>query len=249
MLEIRERNGQQELVQVERLGDASLSLPSTLEQLIADRLNELPAEEQSVIEWLAVAGGPLALADLRLISGEDPAEAVTRLAARGLCELRADAIDVRHPLTRDVAYRALDRRRRVRMHRALGEHLAGTPLGKGLTAAIVARHLARGNSRKEAARFYLEAADAARASYQTQLAKRCYRRVIALVSEGDMRLLEAHEALESICRNQGRWRERRTHLSKLRALARQRPRARIGRRSPCCARLNSSSTLANCPRL
>jgi tetratricopeptide (TPR) repeat protein len=107
------------------------------------------------------------------------------------------------------------------MHRRLGEHLAGTPLGKGLTAAIVARHLARGNARKEAARFYLEAADAARASYQTQLAKRCYRRVIALVAEGDFRLLEAHEALESICRNQGRWRERRSHLGKLRALARQ----------------------------
>ncbi|HET7541607.1 MAG TPA: AAA family ATPase, partial [Polyangiaceae bacterium] len=221
MLEIRERNGQQELVQVERLGDASLPLPSTLEQLIADRLNELPPEEQSVIEWLAVAGGPLGLSDLQAISGEDPSEAVTRLAARGLCELRSDAIDVRHPLTRDVAYRALDRRRRVRMHRALGEHLAGTPLGKGLTAQIVARHLARGNSRKEAARFYLEAADAARASYQTQLAKRCYRRVIALVPEGDLRLLEAHEALESICRNQGRWRERRTHLTRLRALARK----------------------------
>jgi serine/threonine protein kinase/tetratricopeptide (TPR) repeat protein len=222
LLEIREREGHQELVQVERLGgDASLSLPSTLEQLIADRLNELPGEEQSVIEWLAVAGGPLGLLDLRLISGEDPSEAVTRLAARGLCELKADTIDVRHPLTRDVAYRALDRRRRVRMHKKLGEHLATTPLGKGLTAAIVARHLARGNARDEAARFYLEAADAARASYQTQLAKRCYRRVIALVSDGDARLLEAHEALESICRNQGRWRERRGHLSKLRALARK----------------------------
>jgi serine/threonine protein kinase/tetratricopeptide (TPR) repeat protein len=222
LLEIREREGHQELVQVERLGgDASLALPSTLEQLIADRLNELPGEEQSVIEWLAVAGGPLGLANLRLISGEDPSEAVARLAARGLCELKADTIDVRHPLTRDVAYRALDRRRRVRMHRKLGEHLATTPLAKGLTAAIVARHLARGNARDEAARFYLEAADAARASYQTQLAKRCYRRVIALVSDGDTRLLEAHEALESICRNQGRWRERRGHLSKLRALARK----------------------------
>src|SRR5262249_50060886 len=30
-----------------------------------------------------------------------------------------------------------------------------------------------------------------------------------------------HEALESICRNQGRWRERRAHLGKLRALARK----------------------------
>ncbi|HEY4103227.1 MAG TPA: protein kinase [Polyangiaceae bacterium] len=220
MLEIREREGQQELVQVERLGDASLSLPSTLEQLIADRLNELPPEEQAVIEWLAVAGGPLGLADLAAVNGEESADAVTRLSARGLCELKVDTIDVRHPLTRDVAYRALDRRRRVRMHRKLGEHLATTPLAKGLTAAIVARHLARGNARDEAARFYLEAADAARASYQTQLAKRCYRRVIALCADGDLRLLEAHEALESICRNQGRWRERRSHLTKLRALAR-----------------------------
>src|SRR4051812_11972466 len=110
LLEIREREGVQELVQVERLGDASLSLPSTLEQLIADRLNELPPEEQAVIEWLAVAGGPLGYADLSAVSGEDPADAVSRLAARGLCELRAEAIDVRHPLTRDVAYRALDRR-------------------------------------------------------------------------------------------------------------------------------------------
>lgn len=220
LLEIRERDGQQELVQLERLGDASFALPSTLEQLIADRLNELPPAEQAVIEWLAVAGGPLGIVDLRTISGEDPAEAVTRLSARGLCEVKVDIIDVRHPLTRDVAYRALDRRRRVRMHRRLGEHLANSPLGKGLTAAIVARHLARGNARAEAARFYLEAADAARANYQTQLAKRCYRRVIALVPSGDMRLLEAHEALESICRNQGRWRERRTHLGALRALAR-----------------------------
>ncbi len=220
LLAIREREGQQELVQVERIGDASLSLPSTLEQLIADRLNELPVAEHAVIEWLAVAGGPLAMADLLSIGAEDPADAVARLSARGLCELKADAIDVRHPLTRDVAYRALDRRRRVRMHRRLGEHLADTPLSKGLTAAIVARHLARGNARDAAARFYLEAADAARSSYQTQLAKRCYRRVIALVNDGDARLMEAHEALESICRNQGRWRERRGHLSKLRALAR-----------------------------
>ncbi|HEY4157326.1 MAG TPA: protein kinase [Polyangiaceae bacterium] len=221
ILEIRERDGQQELAQVERQGDAGLSLPSTLEQLIADRLNELPPEEQAIIEWLAVAGGPLSLNDLAAVGEADAGEATARLAARGLCEIKVDSVDVRHALTRDVAYRALDRRRRVRMHRTLGEHLARTPLGKGLTAAIVARHLARGNARSDAAGFYLETADAARSSYQMQLAKRCYRRVIALLPDGDTRLLDAHEALESICRNQGRWRERRAHLGKLRSLARK----------------------------
>jgi serine/threonine protein kinase/tetratricopeptide (TPR) repeat protein len=218
--EIRERaGGGQELVSIERPGETALPLPSTLEQLIADRLNELPAAEQGVVEWLAVAGGPLSMDDLLALEGPEADDAVMRLCARGLCEQKGELSDVRHPLTRDVAYRALDRRRRVRMHRKLGEHLGQTPLGKGLTAAIVARHLARGNARAEAASFYLEAADAARSSYQTQLAKRCYRRVIALLPEGDTKLIEAYEALEAISRNQGRWQERRAHLNQLRRLA------------------------------
>src|ERR1700684_3785339 len=32
-------------------------LPSTLEQLLADRLHELPREEHAVVDWLAIAGG------------------------------------------------------------------------------------------------------------------------------------------------------------------------------------------------
>jgi eukaryotic-like serine/threonine-protein kinase len=220
--EIHEREGGgQELVSVERPGEVALPLPSTLEQLIADRLNELPAEEQAIVEWLAVAGGPLGTEDLYALEGPEVEDAAMRLCARGLCEQKGELTDVRHPLTRDVAYRALDRRRRVRMHRKLGEHLGRTPLGKGLTAAIVARHLARGNAREEAAAFFLEAADAARASYQTQLAKRCYRRVIALLPEMDPKLIEAYEALEAISRNQGRWQERRSHLTELRRLAKQ----------------------------
>jgi tetratricopeptide (TPR) repeat protein len=219
--EIHERagGGGQELVAVERPGEVALPLPSTLEQLIADRLNELPAEEQAIVEWLAVAGGPLGNEDIIELEGPNTEDAVMRLCARGLCEQKGELTDVRHPLTRDVAYRALDRRRRVRMHRKLGEYLGRTPLGKGLTAAIVARHLARGNAREEAARFFLEAADAARSSYQTQLAKRCYRRVIALLPDRDPKLIEAYEALEAISRNQGRWQERRSHLTELRRLA------------------------------
>jgi serine/threonine protein kinase/tetratricopeptide (TPR) repeat protein len=218
--EIHERTGGgQELVSIERPGEAALPLPSTLEQLIADRLNELPLEEQAIIEWLSVAGGPLGSEDLIALEGPNVEDSVMRLCARGLCEQKGELTDVRHPLTRDVAYRALERRRRVRMHRKLGEYLGRTSLGKGLTAAIVARHLARGNAREEAASFFLEAADAARSSYQTQLAKRCYRRVIALLPDGDPKLIEAYEALEAISRYQGRWQERRTQLTELRRLA------------------------------
>jgi tetratricopeptide (TPR) repeat protein len=219
LLEIREGpEGAQELARAEH-ADTTFPLPSTLEQLIADRLAELPAQEQVVIDWLAVAGGPLADRDLRALVERDSDESVARLCARGLCDHRGETIDVRHPLTRDVAYLALDKQRREAMHRQLGEHLAETPLAKGLTAAIIARHLARGRVRTRAADFYLEAAAAARGAYQTRLARRYYQRVAALLPDDDLRRLEAHEALEAISRNQGRSRDRRRHLLMLRRVA------------------------------
>jgi len=221
-LELRERDdGSQELVRVERPGEAGQPLPSTLEQLIADRLLELPTEEQEVVEWLAVAGGPLEMSDLEALKGAGSDEAVIRLCARGLCDTKGDSVDVRHPLTRDVAYRGLEKTERERMHRRLGQHLAKTPLAQGLTAAIVARHLSRGKAAAEAAALYLQAAGVARSSYQVQLSTRYYRRALALLPEDDMRRLEAHDALENITRFQGRWRERRRHLTALRKLARK----------------------------
>ena len=220
-LELRETEaGKQELLRVERPGEAAEPLPSTLEQLIADRLNELPPEEHAIVEWLAVAGGPLTERDLRTLTDSDSDQVVARLCERRLCEKKHDAVEVRHPLTRDVAYLTLERSARIVKHRLLGEHLATTRLGKGLAAAMVARHLARGHARSEAADYYLEAASAARASYQLGLASRYYRRALALLDEGDLRRLEAHEALEAGSRIQGRWRERRRHLAALRKLAR-----------------------------
>ncbi|MEZ4226021.1 MAG: protein kinase [Polyangiaceae bacterium] len=222
-LELREReDGSQEIVRIERPGGVvAQALPSTLEQLIADRLGELPTEEQAVMEWLAVAGGPLSASDLNALCGHDTEDAVVRLCARGLCDSREDDVDVRHPLARDVAYRSLDKKRRADMHRQLGERLAQSPLAGGLTAAIVARHLARGHARSKAAELYIVAAGAARSSYQSKLSTRYYRRAIALLDEGDLRLFDAHEALENMCRVQGRWRERRRHLVALRRLARR----------------------------
>ncbi|MFC1642401.1 hypothetical protein ACFL5O_06905, partial [Myxococcota bacterium] len=220
-LELRELDhGAQELVRVERAGEPTEPLPSTLGQLIADRLNELSVEERAVVDWLAVSGGPLDLADVARLVGSEGEEAVARLCARGLCDTKNLAVDVRYPLTRDVAYLGLDRRIRTVMHRALGEHQRNTPLAKGLTAAIVARHLARGRARTAAAELYLEAAKAARASYQTALAVRYCRRALALLDPDDLHRLDAHDALEAASRVQGRWQDRRRHLAELRRLAR-----------------------------
>jgi eukaryotic-like serine/threonine-protein kinase len=226
-LEIREEatsdgsgDMQHVLVRTER-AESSLGLPSTLEQLLGDRLHELPAEEHAIVDWLAIAGGPLAQPDLVKLTHAESDDAIMRLCARGLCDRKGESIDFRHPLTRDVAYVALDPTDRVQMHRALGEHLGRTSLGRGLSAAIVARHLARGEAGSQAADFYLEAANAAKNGNQTQLALRYYNRALGHLHPNDLRRIVGHESLESILRVLGRRRERIRHLESLRKLARR----------------------------
>jgi tetratricopeptide (TPR) repeat protein len=209
------------LVRSER-GEGTFSgLPSTLEQLLADRLHELPREERDVVDWLAIAGGPLGAADLVKLTGAADDEAIVRLCARGLCDRKGELVEFRHPLTRDVAYQGIAAPDRVRMHRAMGEHLAQTSLARGLSAAIVARHLARGNAGARAAEFYIEAATAARAAYQTHLAIRNFHRALATLPASDARRLATHEALEAIFRVLGRRRERVRHLEALRKTAKE----------------------------
>jgi serine/threonine protein kinase/tetratricopeptide (TPR) repeat protein len=214
-------NGQVRLVRSDGKDGEQPKWPSTLEQLIGDRLDELPSEEQLVIEWLAIASGPFKVSDLREILGVDVEESVTRLCARGLCDVRGDVVDVRHPVARDVAYASIDPAARVVMHRTLGQYLAKTSLSRGLTAAIVAHHLEAGRERLLAADHYLEAGRTAHNTFQLRLAKRYFRRVVKMLPPDDPRCFEAHEALEAICRVQGQWKERKTHLVAMRTLAKQ----------------------------
>ncbi len=200
--------------------EGAVGLPSTLEQLVGDRLRELPAEEHGIVDWLAIAGGPLAVADVQKLAGMQSDDAIVRLCARGVCDRKGELLDFRHPLTRDVAYHAMLGQDRVQMHRALGEHLAETSLARGLSAAIVARHLARGNAPLRAVDFYTEAGNAARAANQSQLAIRYFRRAVDLLPKSDPRVFTLHAELDNLYRILGRRRERHTHLDGLRAAAR-----------------------------
>jgi tetratricopeptide (TPR) repeat protein len=243
-LEIRENSPDDEstgreqhtLVRTAPEGAAGASLPSTLEQLVADRLSELPREEQTVVEWLAIAGGPLSTLELATLLHTTSEDAIMRLCARGLCDRKGDTVDFRHLLTRDVAYAALGGPARARMHHALGQLLADSKLARGLSAAIVAQHFVRGEDGPRAADFYLEAAQAARASYQTPQAIRYYVRAIASMPALDPRAMMAHDALETIHRDAGRRRERVRHLRALRRIAK----ATASPRGVCLALLRTA---------
>jgi serine/threonine protein kinase/tetratricopeptide (TPR) repeat protein len=220
-LEIREVEGAvHALVRTERADSSAASLPQTLEQLVGDRLAELPAEEKELVSWLAVAGGPLTSTEFAALAGPAQEEASMRLCARGLCDRRGESVDFRHPLTRDVAYGALDATARTWMHKRLGELWATTSLARGGSAAIVARHFALGGEGGRAADAYVEAANAARRGNQSQLAVRYFVRALAHLGVEDPRCFVPHEALESIYRAIGRRRERVLHLEALRRSAR-----------------------------
>ncbi len=218
-LEIQERAGRQVLVRTQHAAARGQALPSTLGQLIADRVEELPPEERDVVRWLAVAGGPLLGDDIVTLGRLGSQEPIARLCARGMCDRRGDMVDFRYPITRDVAYRMIAAEERVILHGRLGLHLSSSPIASGLSAVIVARHLAKGRMPSRAADLYLEAAQAARTGYQTQLASRYFQRALALLEPTDLRCLRAHEALEGICRLLGRHKDRKRHLQKLRSLA------------------------------
>jgi tetratricopeptide (TPR) repeat protein len=94
-------------------------------------------------------------------------------------------------------------------------------LARGLSAAIVARHLVRGDAGARAVDFYLEAASAARAGYQTPLAIRYFQRALTQMPAGDARLLGAHDALEAIYRVLGRRKDRVRHLEAVRRVAKE----------------------------
>jgi serine/threonine protein kinase/tetratricopeptide (TPR) repeat protein len=208
------------LVRSERADSSAASLPQTLEQLVGDRLAELPLEEKELVGWLAVAGGPLSATEFGTLAGAAHKEAAIRLCARGLCDRRGESVDFRHPLTRDVAYGAQGAAARTRMHKKLGELWATTSLARGGSAAIVARHFALGGDGGRAADAYVEAANAARRGNQSQLAVRYFVRALAHLEVDDPRCFVPHEALEAIYRATGRRRERVRHLEALRRSAR-----------------------------
>lgn len=203
----------------ERFEEQAELLPSTVEQLVGDRLQELPKEERDVVDWLAVAGGPLAATELVSLARLVDDEPLARLCARGLCERRSATLEFRHPLARDVAYQRLDVVHRARMHRQLGDLLVTTPLAHGLSAAIVAHHFEQGEVPRQAAELYFEAAMAARSASQTQLALRYFERAASLFPSGEPKLADTHDGLVRLFRQLGQAPERRHHVGELRRLA------------------------------
>jgi len=116
-------------------------VPTTVETLLASRLDRLPAEEREVLERAAVVGRdfwPSAVAEL---SERDVAAELEALAARGLVRPSRSARDLlrfHHVLIRDVAYTGITKERRSGLHERVAHWLEGSEAGRD---EIVGYHL------------------------------------------------------------------------------------------------------------
>jgi class 3 adenylate cyclase/tetratricopeptide (TPR) repeat protein len=127
---------------------SSLSVPETLQALIAARLDALDPTDRSLLQQAAVIGSSFSTPALSAVSGLEPVELETRLRVLVRRELLTLDTDPRSPergqhtfvqaLLRDVAYNTLARPDRKRLHLAAARYFE--TLGLDELAGALASH-------------------------------------------------------------------------------------------------------------
>jgi len=130
-------------------GGPTDAIPPSIHALIAARLDRLPAEERTVLEWAAVAGKHFVRSALRRLAPDaDQADVDARLLSLARKDLlaarpgREDAYRFRHALIRDAAYAGIAKERRAVLHERFADWVTGTSSGRaGEADEIIGYHL------------------------------------------------------------------------------------------------------------
>jgi class 3 adenylate cyclase/tetratricopeptide (TPR) repeat protein len=130
---------------------ADIGAPTSLQMLIASRLDALPAEQRELIQYASVLGNAFTLEGLAAVSGRSLPEvtaAVDGLVARDLVVRVSDRFSPDfgryafvQALVRQVAYRTQSRQARLDRHLAAARYLESQAESAGELVAVVAQHL------------------------------------------------------------------------------------------------------------
>jgi adenylate cyclase len=147
-------------------GIDAIPLPSTVEALLAARIDHLDEPARQVLQYAAVVGREAPLAILESVTGlpaADLSEALARLRRVELLrELPLTEVGLHafcHPLIQEVCYRALLRDRRRKIHADVARVIKlQFSDGKEERASLLAYHLEEAGEAVEAAQAYIRAA-------------------------------------------------------------------------------------------
>ena len=167
-------------------GDGAV-VPAAIQETLQARLGRLAPDSREVATIASVVGRTFAMPLLeRLVEPERLAPALSELQRLDLVveERRRPAREYRfrHALVQEAAYATLLDDRRRGLHRLVGEALEdlhGDELAESY--GLLARHFAEADQPDKAARYLLEAGDAARAVYADEEAIAQYRRALTFL--------------------------------------------------------------------
>ena len=194
-----------------------IRLPSSLEEVVATRLDELDDQARTTLRWLAAAGAILDPDTLRDVAGPEVSAALpTLLEASWVIRTDSGRLAIASSVVREVAYKGAEPNDRRDMHAALAEWLEA----RGDAApARLAHHLDRAGFANRSAEAYLRAADDASGLFANEDALRLYSRALELLGDGDAEArFVAHAGRERITRFLGRGADQARALASMRGL-------------------------------
>ena len=174
--------------------DLATAMPTTIRELIAARLDALPARERDVLLDAAVVGrvfwrgalermakDPVVLADV--LGGLERRELVRKQAISAF--EGEEQYRFNHVLVRDVAYELLPRARRRERHREAALFLEEISGEFGEAGAATARHWRDAGDASRAVDYFVGAAEVAEQGWAKERAVELYREALQLVPEDD----------------------------------------------------------------
>jgi class 3 adenylate cyclase/tetratricopeptide (TPR) repeat protein len=128
-----------------RSDPASIAIPPTISALLAARIDRLAGDERSVLERAAVLGSDFDDASIAALAdggADDVSLAVRTLTEKDLLAAteRPGGFRFRHDLTREAAYAAIPKSRRVQLHERAAADLAARTQGPDIDA-LIGHHL------------------------------------------------------------------------------------------------------------
>jgi serine/threonine protein kinase/tetratricopeptide (TPR) repeat protein len=196
--------------------EEEIAVPTTVEAVVASRVDRLPDDEREVLRRAALLGRQFRVEELAAVTSVDPVAPAARLAARGLLEPSSSAGDLfrggpaaysfRNTITRDVAYGGLAPDTRALLHSIVADRIRRAPgYRRGADDARLAMHLERSGDRPAAGRALASAAAWAREHTGPGEAWRLYDQALALLpTEAHDERYAIHAQREEILRSWGK---------------------------------------------